>query len=340
MSPKTSRRSTTTETTSLALSNMYVQLDALEKEHQSLLKQIKRKRTEVQNFIEKMRSLGNEIVSRTAPGIQKMSELDQEIHSLFNRIFLHKKFGKRTRNNVEKVYLNLQLTGIISRKYLKEPWKETPDNPTSNPQEKQNYQYHARREEQTNHTGGRTDESRKVRQIFLKLAEVFHPDKVQDSQTQNSYTEIMKEINKAYQEGDLARLLEIERQYELGESIDQSSEDDLVRRCKIVEQQNTILKDQYEKLKRELRRVKNTPEGQTVADCRKTAKMGVDYVEVMLKTIEAQANIIEEIRDFVQGFAEDKITVQDFLTGPSSLGSFQETALLEIFEQMMENHIF
>jgi hypothetical protein len=43
------------------------------------------------------------------------------------------------------------------------------------------------------------------------------------------HTEIMKEINKAYQEGDLARLLEIERRYQVGETIDSNSEDDLTR---------------------------------------------------------------------------------------------------------------
>ncbi|MFM6476490.1 MAG: molecular chaperone DnaJ, partial [Dolichospermum sp.] len=86
-------------------------------------------------------------------------------------------------------------------------------------------------------------------QTFLRLAEIFHPDKVKDNETQMTHTEIMKEINKAYQEGDLARLLEIERQYEVGEAIDNNSEDDLSRRCKNIEQHNQILKTQYEKLK-------------------------------------------------------------------------------------------
>ncbi|MHC5829381.1 MAG: J domain-containing protein, partial [Nostoc sp.] len=107
----------------------------------------------------------------------------------------------------------------------------------------------------------RTENSRKIRQTFLRLAEIFHPDKVKDSETQRYHTEIMKEINKAYQEGDLARLLEIERIQEVGEVIDNNSEDDLTRKCRTLEQQNQILLTQYENLKRELRLTKNTPEG-------------------------------------------------------------------------------
>lgn len=53
--------------------------------------------------------------------------------------------------------------------------------------------------------------SRDLRKIFLKLADKFHPDKASDNETRVFYTEIMKEINIAYQSGDLARLLEIER---------------------------------------------------------------------------------------------------------------------------------
>lgn len=336
MSSKTSRVSVETKRIPLALSDVYVQLSALEKEHQSLLKQIKRKRTEVKNFMEKMRSLGNELVGQSAPRVQKMSELDREIHTLFNTIFANKKLNKRTRNSVQEVYLHLQVTGIISHKDAQELAEEMSDiPPEANPE---NYdQYQQSSEEITDVNTRKTDDSRKIRQTFLKLAEIFHPDKVTDNETQISYTEIMKEINQAYQEGDLARLLEIERQHQLGESIDKNNEDDLVRRCKIVQQQNAILKEQYEKLKLELRRVKNTPEGQIVADCRKTAKIGVDYVDVMLKTIDAQVNTIQEIRDFVKSFAEGKITLQEFLRGPADISSVQESMMLEIFEQIMGN---
>ncbi|MFM6157229.1 MAG: molecular chaperone DnaJ, partial [Sphaerospermopsis kisseleviana] len=142
-------------------------------------------------------------------------------------------------------------------------------------------------------------------------------------------------INKAYQEGDLARLLEIERQYEVGEAIDNNSEDDLSRRCKNIEQHNQILKTQYENLKRELRLAKNTPEGSMVADYKKATKQGVDPIELMLETVQAQTKIVAEIRDFVQDFKDKKMTIKEFLAGPESLRSMQEEMMEELMEKMM-----
>jgi hypothetical protein len=339
MSPKKSSVSPGNATATLALSNMYVQLENLEKEHQNLLKQIKRKRTEVNNFMEKMRAIGSEMFHRVSPNFQKIAEIDQEIHSSFKAIFENKKLAKRTRINIEKVYLNLQLTGIISAKYLqkrKDQNKESVDAPEERSERDSGDQKRQEQQQEWRSAPGlKTEDSRRIRQTFLKLAEVFHPDKTMDTQTQMSHTEVMKEINKAYQDGDLARLLEIERQHNLGESIDKNSEDELTRRCKIIKQHNEILKQQYENLKQELRRAKKSPEGQMFADFRKSAKMGLNSIDLMLKTIEYQINVVSEVRNFVQNFQQNKITLQEFLDGPTNLQSLQDIAMTEILEEVL-----
>ncbi len=63
------------------------------------------------------------------------------------------------------------------------------------------------------------------------MAEIFHPDKVTDPETRMRHNEIMKEVNRAYKEGDIARLLEIERQHQMGDTfeVEGSSESDLKR---------------------------------------------------------------------------------------------------------------
>jgi hypothetical protein len=139
----------------------------------------------------------------------------------------------------------------------------------------------------------------------------------------------MKEINRAYQEGDLARLLEIERQHHLGETIDNSTEDDVTRRCINLEKQNEILKTQYKKLKQELHLARNTAEGAMVSDSRKAAKQGIDYTSIMLKQLKSQINIIADIHDFIKDFREQKITIKDFLSGPPSLRSIREEMMEE-----------
>ncbi|MBD2165240.1 J domain-containing protein [Calothrix membranacea FACHB-236] len=340
----TSSKSHSVKATPLALSELHIYLDALEKEHQSLLKQIKRKRTELKNFVERMRSLATEIFHRATPKLQQMTDIDREIHALFDEIFTKRKLGKQTLKNIKLVYRNLQLAGVISPKIetkledteLDELFENLRQDVDFDEESAESHDQHRARQSEWGDTSAtRKDESRKIRQTFLKLAEIFHPDKVTDSETQMYHTEIMKEINKAYQEGDLARLLEIEKQHELGEAIDNNSEDDLTRRCKTLEQQNQILKNQYEDLKRELRQAKHTPEGAMVKDHRKAAKAGMDSISYMLDEIEAQMNIVTEIRDFVKDFKEQKITIQDFLNGPGILHDLNQEIMADILEQML-----
>jgi len=341
MARKTKTASSTT-VTPLALSDLHLQLEGLEKEHQSLLKQIKKKRTELNNFVEKMRSLATEVFHRVSPNMQTMAELDAEIHALFAEILNTRKMGKQTQKNIQSLYRSLQMGGIISYKPIEEEddddeeLDELFEDNDSQENHQRRRQFWEAEQDSESPTVARTDESRKIRQTFLRLAEIFHPDKVKDNETQMTHTEIMKEINKAYQDGDLARLLEIERKYEVGETIDNNSEDDLSRRCKNIEQHNQILKNQYEKLKQELRLAKNTPEGSMVADYKKAAKQGVDCIELMLETMQAQTKIVAEIRDFVQDFKDKKITIKEFLAGPESLRSVQEDMMEELLERMME----
>ncbi|MDB9436151.1 J domain-containing protein [Dolichospermum lemmermannii CS-548] len=341
MARKTKTASSTT-VTPLALSDLHLQLAGLEKEHQSLLKQIKKKRTELNNFVEKMRSLATEVFHRVSPNMKTMAELDAEIHALFAEILTTKKMGKQTQKNIQSLYRSLQMGGIISYKPIEEEddddeeLDELFEDNDSQENHQRRRQFWEAEQDSESPTVARTDESRKIRQTFLRLAEIFHPDKVKDNETQMTHTEIMKEINKAYQDGDLARLLEIERKYEVGETIDNNSEDDLSRRCRNIEQHNQILKNQYEKLKQELRLAKNTPEGSMVADYKKAAKQGIDCIELMLETIQSQTKIVAEIRDFVQDFKDKKITIKEFLAGPESLRSVQEDMMEELLERMME----
>ncbi|MEJ6484822.1 molecular chaperone DnaJ [Nostoc punctiforme UO1] len=344
MARKKSSPLQSTKVTPLALSQLHIRLEFLETEHKSLLKQIKRKRTELNNFVEQMRTFATEILQQASPHVQKMAELDRDIHALFDEIFTTRKFGKQTIKNIEAVYLELQLTGIISpnanRKQFNTELNELFNNSESESDfseeaAEDSHQYWQAQQSVESPSVARTEDKRKIRETFLKLAEIFHPDKARDSETQIYHTEIMKSINKAYQEGDLARLLEIERIQQVGEVIDLNNEDDLTRKCRTIEQQNQILLTQYENLKRELRLVKNTPEGTMVSDSRKAAKKGIDSMSLMLKTIESQINVISQIRDFVKDFREQKITIKEFLGGPPTPHSLDEEIMEDILEQML-----
>ncbi|MEO0934228.1 MAG: J domain-containing protein [Cyanobacteria bacterium J06641_2] len=311
---------------SLALSSFHIRLETLEKEHQWLLKQIKKKRTEQKNFLEQMRSVATEIHSRCTPCFQKIASLDEEIHSVFDEILTKRKLGTQTRRNIEQVYRSLQAGGIISVKFnpsegntledffdIEEEEDNFFDSENENSDSHEDSEQQYRQAQPDFSSANKAGESKKIRQTFLRLAEIFHPDKVTDSDIQMHHTEIMKEINKAYQEGDLAKLLEIERLHQVEETFSIDSEDDLTRKCNKLEQHNEFLKNQYENLKSELRLAKNTNEGQMVSGYRKAVKEGIDPISQTVEQIESEIEVISSICNFVKDFRDKKITIKDFL---------------------------
>ncbi|MEM7727307.1 MAG: J domain-containing protein [Cyanobacteria bacterium P01_A01_bin.45] len=335
----------------LALSSLHFRLEELEKENFWLLKQIKRKRTELKNFVEQMRSLGTEIFTRSAPSLNKVAEIDKEIHTLFAEIFNTRKFGKKSKKDVEAVYVNLQMAGIISPRQNTFTEDELADEESDffdgEQQEDDSPPFGAgfygggnapgeMGDDDSSAREDRKSDSKSIRKAFLRLAEIFHPDKVNDDQTQTEYTEIMKEINAAYQEGDLARLLEIEKQHQVGEKISGNGEDGLSKRCNLLEKDNEFLKEQYDNLKQELRSVKRTPEGTMVSDFRRAKKEGVDPIAMMIEQVESETEVISSIRDFIRDFKDKKVSIKEFLQGPPVLRHMQMQRMEDLFDEMLE----
>ncbi|WP_243902450.1 DUF3891 family protein [Aetokthonos hydrillicola] len=263
-----------------------------------------------------------------------------------DEIFTTRKLKKQTKKDIAAIYRNLQFIGVISFKtsnskeetQVEETFETDNQDNSFSDGDKEHYNKHQEAQHTTEFSSApRTEASKKVRQIFLRLAEIFHPDKVSDTSTQAYHTEIMKEINKAYQEGDLARLLEIERQHQVGESIESNSENDLSRKCTQLEQENQFLATQYENLKRDLAQVKHTPEGGMVANCRKAKRQGIDPIAEMLAQVEFEIKMITDIRDFVRDFRDEKITVKEFIDGPKTKRNRNQETKEELFEQMLED---
>lgn len=332
-------------TNSLGLSSFHERYRILEEKHQWLLKQIKRKRSELKNFLDQMRSIATQIFQQATPLSQKLITLDAEIHHLFEEILTTRKLGKKSLKDITSVYHSLQLMGILSPKFdddeeLDEVFSDSSSDEFNVGTEDDFFNHH----KNTHHSHqddsdnlfeeaqGKSPESRQIRQTFLKLAALFHPDKVRDQETQMHHNEIMKEVNRAYQEGDIARLLEIEKQHHLQENInlDQTSKSDIERLCLQREKDNQLLKTQYENLKRELRIARNTPEGEIVKDYRACKKQGIDAIAEIILELESQVKQIENIRNFVQNFRDKKITIKEFLRGPVHDEEIPEIEMLEM----------
>ncbi len=328
--------------TTLAISDLRLRLEFLERDNQKLIGKIEKKRTELNNLIDRIRELATEVTQRSAPLLQQMLELDAKIHAAFAEIFNGRKLGKQTRKQVEGIYANLQASGLISP--YREPEQERGEdsvgsNDDDNPMDEDDdwgwngQQFPSNFEEDSPKLD--RDELKKIRQLFLRLAEVFHPDKVNDPEMERYHTEVMQEINQAYQSGDLAKLLAIEKKHQMGEIIDRDNEDDLARRCARIEQENDFLKSQFENLKLELKSNKNTPQGAMLTEHRKLSKAGYDPIGELVEQTEMQIEAIEEVYAFVLDFRDRRITIKDFMKGPDSFQQMKEMSDEELFLEML-----
>ncbi len=324
--------------TYLALSDLHIRLDFLERENQKSIEQIEKKRKELSNLLDRIQEIGREISQRSIPIFQQLLELDRQIHAVFREIFAEKKLGKQTRKNIETIYRHLQTSGLISP-------NDEPDRDGKNIQDEAETGSQWDAEEFADRKSKSRvdpepvkidrDELKKIRQLYLQLADAFHPDKVLDAIDKEYRTEVMKEINQAYQAGDLAKLLAIEKQHEMGEIIDRDNEDDLARRCDRLERDNEFLKSQLTNIKQEIKLTKKTREGSMVAEFRKMTKAGYDPIGEALAETESQAKTVAEVLQFVVDFRDRKIAIKEFLKGPPIFQEMQEMSeeelLMELF---------
>lgn len=322
---------------SLALSAIHEQIAALKKDQQWFLKQIQRKRTELTNLVEQMQEISQEMFQRCRPVVEQMMERDREIHHLFQEILKKRKFGKKSRKQIQEVYETLQEEGIISPEEEVSPFSEhfaDAFSQAENSSEEDSHQETNQRSEVSDPPANQ----RKIRDIFLRLASRFHPDKVTDSETQEQYTVIMQEVNQAYQQGDFAKLLEIERKQHDTAAISEheEAETSAEKERSQLTRENELLAQQYEEIKQELRYLRRTPEGSTVTDYRRATREGIDPITGVVEEAEEQLKAITEIRDFVRDFRDKKMTIQDFLGGPDLVKSITVEELEAILGEMFD----
>jgi hypothetical protein len=327
-------------TNSLGLSDLHLRYAGLEQEHKKILKQIKTKQTEIDKLTTKMQDIMQEVATKSMPIMQKVHEADAKIHELFKEILEKRKFGKKSKSDVRRVYLSLQTQGIISAnlEFLDDEDDDDEDDDfdfdpefasffgEGNPNSGEgggHKGYHSFRDMLENTPQIDRDEQKKMRQVFLRLAEIFHPDKCLEHDLAEHYAEIMKEVNQAYQSGDFAKLLAIEKQYQAGQAIDLENESDLDRRCQGLEHQNSVLKNQYERLKTDLRMTKSTQEGQMATEYTKIVKTGINPIDVLTNEVQEQLDITTEVLEFVQSFYDKKITIKKFMEGPEVLQRYK-----------------
>ncbi len=133
-------------------------------------------------------------------------------------------------------------------------------------------------------------EQRNIRKTFIKLSSHFHPDKAKTKEEGELFHVMMQEINEAYQQGDIDRLLEIERLNLDTETLDFHSKaitvDILQQEINRLEKELAHLKNQIERTRIEIKQLRKSDLGKLLTDINKANRKG-EGMDVAIQEMEA-----------------------------------------------------
>lgn len=298
-------------------------LTALLREHDRLLEQAARRKRDLDRFSEEMQRTGSQMAARLAPLLAAFREVEDEIHATFAGLLAPGRLPRRTRGKVQALYQGLQEDGVLQPR---DEGDERPAGEAWNDRAKHGPDAFVDPESPPPGSGGFTASrpaaggaAESLRALFRRLAGAMHPDKVQHEEEKSRRTEAMKELTRAYEEGDLARLLELEKTWFAGETV--ALVDEIDQRCAALERTNEELRTQLRGLARTLRDLRRSEQGRMLRDLKSMSRArGVDPIACMVAEAEDDLRRFRAMRDFVRSFSEGKITVDELLAGAPGEG--------------------
>jgi hypothetical protein len=125
------------------------------------------------------------------------------------------------------------------------------------------------------------EQQQDAKEIFKRLAVAFHPDKAsRDERLEEKYHAIMQSVNEAFQRGDVAALLELERELLQRSDILAGAEAplaDLVEQeLARVKREIELYKDQLKRYAKERKEIEKTPEGAALKEHKRAEKAGAN----------------------------------------------------------------
>jgi hypothetical protein len=155
-----------------------------------------------------------------------------------------------------------------------------------------------------------------LRSLFRKLAIALHPDKEQDPRQRATLTSVMKEVTRAYEIGDVARLVELERSW-LAAPVPCEPDQDVERGTQLLLQANQELRRQLRALNAEVKSLRDSvavafgpargPRGRSA---------GEGAQDWLLSELERELMEMQSLRDFARAFLNGDVSLSEFLLGP------------------------
>lgn len=322
MSPRRPPRPTAAAP-ALALHEAAVRAEALLRERERLLREVRKKKAQLERVQQQMSSDAAAASAKMAPLIRRHDALVAELTVLFTELLAPGRVSARARKSLMRLRRLLQLQGVLA------PPAETTE---LEPEVIDEPPPHARRKSQAPRervappptsaaevAGAEQvgQQRRSLRELFRSLVKAIHPDQARQEPERERRTQVMKQVTRAYEEGDLARLLELESSWQSEQAV--SEQVDALTRCQALEQINRELLDQVRRLTREVRDLKREAYD---------ASMGLAPDELCERAAR-ELDELEDICRFVESFRDGKLSVSELERGPESLRDLGEIESLD-----------
>lgn len=294
-----------------------LRLETLEKEHDKLLASIARKRAKVEINAERAERASQE-VARLMSGLQERAQITaKNILVLFNSLLgpkssLSKHKKKTVQSIFDEVRESLLLQELVSsgQSPAGDGEQGFPGDPEDIPWDDAGPSY-----ESVHETAPKPSQkdSASLKALFKRLAVALHPDRSQDEREKAKRTQIMAEVTQAYEQTDLARLLDLEQLWLRQESPNRESDEALLARIERLLATNKELRRQLRALQKEDTRLRRNPAG--IVDPTGAVQL-VPEVQLVLDDLEVGVAEMEQIERHVQRFVDGEIGFGAFCKGP------------------------
>jgi hypothetical protein len=322
-------------TTALRLQPPSEALAALMRERSRLLKAIAKKQLELEQARERERVVAETLFERMQPLVSEHAALQQEIRTLFDALLAEGRLSRTARKKVAEVFHILNESGELDpfTSSADDEASDAPDfdfdpfddfAPGSSPPPSHNVS-------SAKHTGGQPGHE-SLRGLFRRLAVALHPDLVQDEHEHARRTEVMKDVTRAYEEGNLARLIEIEQLFLGGQDTRGNASAD-ASKCTELERAVAALRSQQKSIAAEIKTLRSSsPLAAVFGRRRVKPEEQAEQLDAIVASASEELEPLRQTRDFVRAFSERKITLTEFLRGPTSLRADE----FDLAEAMLE----
>jgi hypothetical protein len=298
-------------------------LSALLRERGRLLKKIALKRQELEQEGETIRSTMQTLMNKMQILVIERNQLVDEVHRLFDELLAEGRLSKSVRKKVSAVYQIIKESSDFepldfdevahSADTERSPGCSASDTngvgPTPQP---------GPAAASARHAGGQPG-NESLRGLFRRLTMALHPDRVQHEGEQKRRTDVMKEVTRAYEDGDFARLIEIEQQWMTGGHIESGTNDEAAKRM-ALERTIKELQSQLKAVTSELRVVRlSSPLRELFGNNRRRRANDQGPIDAMVASANEDLERMRQMRDFVRAFSERKISLAEFMRGPVCL---------------------